>query len=75
MLTREQAAEWLQVSVRWLAEDAGKTYPEVPVFKVGHKTSLYHVRTIIAHRQEKAKIPVALTAASFGFVQRGPAPQ
>ena len=66
MLTREQAAQWLQVTPRWLAEDAMKRRPSIPVFKPGHATARYHPRTIIATLAKRAGVQEDLITVSFG---------
>jgi hypothetical protein len=71
MLTREEAAAWLQVSPRWLALDGARARPMVPVFKLGFRTPRYHPRTIIAALAKRPGLPNELIAASFGIAERG----
>jgi len=67
MLTREQAAAWLHMTVRDLAAKSAGLKPKIPVFKLGHKTVLYHPRTVIAKMANDAGVPAHLIAASFGM--------
>jgi hypothetical protein len=65
LLARRDAAKWLGVSDRWLAEDARSRSPRVPVFKVG-RNSLYHPRTVLATFANRAGVVAEVIAASHG---------
>lgn len=63
------AALWLGKSERWLADDAAKDKPTIPVFKVG-SSKRWHPRTIIAVLARRAGIPGDVMAASFGLQEK-----
>ena len=65
MLTRQQCASWLGVEEEWLKRNTDKIVP----FKPGHKTALYHPRTILAKMAFDAGIPLQIIAASHGIVE------
>lgn len=66
VIDRQECAAWLKVKESWLANDAGQTYPKIPVFKIGAKTVRYHRRTILAALARRAKIDPETIAASYG---------
>lgn len=68
MLTRTQAAQWLQMSERELAAKSLGLRPKVPAFRVGsQRTIRYHPRTILAKFAKDAGLPLEVVAASFGM--------
>jgi hypothetical protein len=67
MLTRDQAAQWLQVQPRYLAEDAMQLKPKIPVFRPSRKVVRYHPRTILAALARQSGVPVEVVAASYGI--------
>ena len=69
MLTLEEAAAWLGVSQRWLAEDSRKHIPNVTVFRPSQGFIRYHPRTVLAVLAERAGVPPHIIAASFGMVR------
>jgi len=69
MLTREQCAEWLGVTARYLAEDAMSGAPKIPAFKPSHKVVRYHPRTVLAKMAFDAGVPLQIIAASHGIIE------
>jgi hypothetical protein len=65
MMTREQCASWLGVEPEWLKRNTDKIVP----FKPGHKTVMYHPRTILAKLAFEAGVPLQIIAASYGTVE------
>ena len=65
VLTVEQCAEWLGVSLAWLERDSHKERPVVPVVRVGLQRR-YHRRTVEVELMRRAFVPLPLIAASFG---------
>lgn len=59
-------AEWLGVTVEWLADDALKHSRAIPVFRLGHETIKYHPRTILAVLAKREGLSESIIAASFG---------
>jgi hypothetical protein len=70
-LDREECAAWLKVTPDWLASDAMRTEPAIPVFKIGHRTLRYHPRTVLAVLAQRARVSPTTIAASFGLEQKG----
>lgn len=67
MLTREQAAAWLQMPVDELAKKSRGSNKTIPQFRPGHKTVRCHPRTIIAVMARDAGVPMAIIAASMNL--------
>lgn len=65
MLTAEDAAPWLKISVRELRAKSKGHRPAIPVFKINSRVHRYHPRTIIAKFQRDAGMPESLIAAAL----------
>lgn len=64
LLTPDDAAKWLGISRRELAEKSSGRKPLIPVVSIGHKTKRYHPRTILAAFAERSGVrPETITAA------------
>lgn len=70
MLTREQAAQWLNISEEDLAGKSRGEKPKIPAFKPSKKMVRYHPRTIISVLARRAGVPTDLIAASFGITEQ-----
>lgn len=64
LLTPDDAAKWIGISRRELAEKSSGRKPLIPVISIGHKTKRYHLRTILAAFAERSGVsPQTITAA------------
>jgi hypothetical protein len=70
MLTREEAAAWLQLTIADLAKKSAGPKPVIPVFRLGHKSARYHPRTIITKLAQDSGRSFEQIAASFGMIEK-----
>lgn len=68
MLTREQCAEWLQITERDLGSKSDGPRPPIPAFRASREMVRYHPRTILAKMARDAGVPLELIAASYGVI-------
>lgn len=73
MLTVEQAAKWLQMSVETLRAKSKGRRAIVPAFRLNSQLIRYHPRTILAVMAREAGVPLDLIAASMGMRGSEPA--
>lgn len=67
MLTPDQAAEWLQIPKRTLAQKSTGRRAEIPCFRPSPRFPRYHPRTIIAKLAQEAGVKPEIIAASLGI--------
>ncbi len=65
MLTPQEAAAWLRMGVETLLEKSRGRRAEIPAFRPGHKTVLFHPRTIITKLALDAGVDPRVMAASL----------
>lgn len=68
MLTKEQAAAWLQMPVGELMKKHRARV--IRGLVIGHNTIRWHPRSVIAQLAEREKMSQALIAASFGITMQ-----
>lgn len=69
MLTRAEAAKWLQITERTLSERSRGLRPKIVAFDPGGQGARYHPRTIITKLARDAGVPMDQIAASFGIFE------
>jgi hypothetical protein len=65
LYTRDEAAQWLRMAPRKLAELSRGRRPRIPSVRISNKIVLYHPRTILAKYAEDQGVKPATIAASF----------
>jgi hypothetical protein len=75
MLSKEEAAEWLQLRPRDLMEKTKGTSPRIPAFKLNQRVIRFHPRTVIAKMAKDAGVKPEVIAAMFGiYLEKGARP-
>lgn len=67
MLTLEQAAQWLGMNPRVLAQKSRGRKPIIPAFRLGHRLVRFHRRTVIAKLAADAGVSPEVIQKGMGL--------